>query len=165
MSTIKTFILGMLITVLAMSTATASVSTKKLTQADAKAYAKIDQYILEAEAKTGVSADLITTIAFMESNFNDRAVNKVSKVKGVLQYSKRQWNNDRKLHAAKLGLSAKSSVHDKRANILIGAAGLANNRKYLQRKLGREVTDGELYMTWRVGLYGAERILKANNNN
>jgi len=47
---------------------------------------------------------------------------------------------------------------------LIGAAGLAENRGYLERQTRRAVSDGDVYMSWFVGLYGAEKILKGNPN-
>lgn len=164
MSNLKSFILGMLIVITSMGMANASYSSKGVTRADATAYAKIDKYILEAERKTGVQAELLSAIAFKESNFGNNVRSKYSSAKGVMQYTNRQWNHDRKVHAKKLGLSAKSDVHNKRANILIGAAGLAENRSYLETRTKRPINDGDLYMSWFVGLYGAERIIKGNPN-
>lgn len=164
MSTIKSFILGMLIMMVGMGAALASYSVQPLSKADAKAYAKIEKYVIEAESLTGESAELVSAVLLKESRFGQNTVNPYSNVKGAMQYTNRQWRNDVHLHAKRLGLSAKSSVHDKRANILIGAAGLAENRSYLERKTKRAISDGDVYMSWFVGLYGAEKILKGNDN-
>jgi len=164
MSIVKSFILGALLGLCSLTAAHASYSGPGISKADAKAYAKIGQYVLEAEQKSGTSADLLTAVLYIESNFGNNVHNKYSSVKGAMQYSDRQWRNDLKKHASKMGVSAKSSVHNKRANILVGAAGLAENRKYLESKVHRPVSDGDVYMSWFVGLYGAEKILKGKPN-
>ena len=164
MSIVKSIILGALLGLCSLTTAYASYSGPGISKADAKAYAKIGQYVLEAEQKSGTSADLLTAVLYIESNFGNNVHNKYSSVKGAMQYSDRQWRNDLKKHASKMGVSAKSSVHNKRANILVGAAGLAENRKYLESKVHRPVSDGDVYMSWFVGLYGAEKILKGKPN-
>ena len=163
-SIVKSFILGALLALSSLTAAHASYSGTGISKADAKAYAKIDQYIVEAEKKSGTNADLLAAVLYIESNFGNNVHNKYSSVKGAMQYSDRQWRNDLQKHARKMGVSAKSSVHNKRANILVGAAGLAENRKYLESKVHRPVSDGDVYMSWFVGLYGAEKILKGNPN-
>lgn len=164
MSYIKSFLLGLSLTIIGMTTANASYPSQPLSKADAKAYVKIEKYIAEAESRTGESAELLSAIAFKESNFGNNVTNPYSNVKGVFQYTNRQWRSDVNKHAKRLGLSAKISVHNKRANILVGAAGLADNRNYLQSKTNKHVTDGDVYMSWFVGLYGATSIMNGKEN-
>lgn len=165
MSIMRSFILGMLLVMTGMASAYASYSTAPVTKADAKAYAKIENYVLEAENKTGVDANLIAAILMIESNFGANTHNPYNPhVGGAMQHSRNQWRSDVKKHSQHLGLSAKVSVNNKRASILIGAAGLADNRAYLEQRTRRNVTDGDVYMSWFVGLYGAERIMKGSPN-
>lgn len=163
MKVFKGFLLGFFILFVTMSNSWAITSTG-LSQKDLVAYNKIEHYILEAEQKTGESADLLSAVAYAESNFGRNKVNSHSSSRGVFQQNNQRWRTDLKKHAHALGLSAKSSVHNKRANVLLGAAGLADNRAYLERKFSQKITDGDVYMSWFVGLYGAERILKGKPN-
>ena len=162
MSIIKSIILGSLLVMTGMGTSYASYSTTATT-ADAKAYAKVENYIFEAEEKTGVDANLISAVAMIESQFGKYTNNPYNhNVGGVMQHSRKQWNADVKKHSKKLGLSAKVSVNNKRASILVGAAGLADNRSYLEQHSKKAVTDGDVYISWLVGLYGTEKILNGN---
>ena len=76
----------------------------------------------------------------------------------------RTCNHELKTHHKALGLSSNVSIMNDRANILVGAMGMATDKAYLERTTGKRLTDGDVYMSRFVGRYGAKAILKGNPN-
>lgn len=156
-------ILGVLLSLSAMPSM-ASVSTGTTAHPiEIKGFNNLKSYIFEAERKTGVSAELLTALLSIESTMGTDTKNPHSKVKGVMQHTNRTWRADLKKYHKQLGLSANASVNDPRASILVAAAALADNKVYLERRTGRTISNGDLYMSHFVGLGGAERILKGKS--
>lgn len=139
-------------------------SKKKEKQQQLVALNKLKAHILEAERKTGVDATFIAAVLSIESNMGQNTKNPYSKVKGAMQYTNRTWNADRKKYAKQLGLPANVSVHNVRANILIGSAALADNRRYLEKVSGKKATPGDMYMAHFLGLGGAASVMKGKPN-
>ena len=162
----KHFVLLMgLIIGLSINPALASTSTGQYaSKQELRAFDKLQQHIFEAERKTGTDAELLTALLSIESTMGIDTRNKHSKVRGVMQYTDRQWRYDVKRFHKQLGLSANASVNNPRAAILVTAAALADNKAYLERRTNRTITSGDLYMAHFVGLYGAEKILKGKSS-
>ena len=137
-----------------------NIASASSSTSDAKAFSKLQQHIFEAERKTGVKAELITAIASIESRMGRNTNNKL----GVMQYTSRTWRSDLRKHRKQLGLSANASARNPRANILVGAAALADNKTYLERKTRKKITPGDVYMSHFLGLYGAESVIKGKPN-
>lgn len=162
----KQFVILMgLILGLSINPALASTSTNQYaSKQELTAFNKLQQHIFEAERKTGTDAELLTALLSIESTMGTDTHNPHSKVRGVMQYTQRQWRNDVKRFHKQLGLSANVSATNPRAAILVTAAALADNKAYLERKTNRTITSGDLYMAHFVGLYGAEKILKGKSS-
>lgn len=143
--------------------APALASTSTAHPAEIKGFNKLKDYIFEAERKTGTSAELLTALLSVESTMGHNTVNRHSSARGVMQYTSKTWRADLKKYHKQLGLSANASVTNPRAAILVTAAALADNKVYLQRKTGRTISNGDLYMTHFVGLGGAEKILRGES--
>lgn len=84
--------------------------------------------------------------------------------KGLFQFTARTWRDQLKRNGKKYGLSINTPRTNARANALMAAEYMGENREYLERKLGRDVTISEIYMAHMLGTYGAEKILKASNS-
>lgn len=144
--------------------AEASRSANKQQMSDRQAFNAVKRHIYEAEKKTGLRSGVITSILSIESNMGRNTNNPRSKVKGAMQYRASTWRSDLNKHHQKLGLSKNASVKDPRASILVASAAILDNKEYLEKKTKKRITDGDLYMSQLVGLYGAEKVLKGKPN-
>ena len=156
-------ILGVVFSLLA-GPSLASVSTGTVAHpTEIKGFNNLKPYIFEAERKTGVSAELLTALLSIETTMGTDTRNPYSNVKGVMQHTNKTWRANIKKFHKQLGLSANASVHNARASILVAAAALADNKVYLQKRTGKSISNGDLYISHLVGLGGAERILKGKS--
>lgn len=151
----------MFILIMGISSAFASVSTS---QSDYHYFNKQKTYIFEASKLTGISPELVTAIGSIESGLGRNKVNQYSKVKGVMQTTKRTYNSNLKKHHERLGLSPNASIKNDRANILVATAALADNKRYLEKVTNKEITDGDVFISHLVGLGGAAKIIKGKPN-
>lgn len=141
-----------------------------------------------AGQSTGVSFDFLLKMAKRESSLNPLAQAKTSSAAGLFQFIEQTWLGAVKTHGAKHGLgefaaditrsaNGKYSVADetrreeilnlrfdaKAASALAGE--LANdNKRALEAKLGRGVSNAELYAAHFLGASGAAKLLTADEN-
>lgn len=158
----------LLLTMFFTSIASASYSTPSKSRAvnpKVGQFLKHKETIIEASQLSGMSVESITAIASHESGIGLNTKNPHSNVKGVMQFTDRTWNSERKQFAKTAGLPANVSVHNPRANILIGSMGMAEDKAYLQKHTKvKQVTDGDVFMSRFVGRYGATKILNGDPN-
>lgn len=132
---------------------------------NAKGWNKHKTAITTAAHKTQTSAVELATIASIETTMGANMTNKSNRnVGGLFQFTNKTWRAMLKKHGAKYGLSVNTPKSNARANALMAAELVRENRDYLETKLGREVTLSEIYMAHMLGTYGAERMLKAKDN-
>jgi len=138
--------------------------------------------------KTGVSFDFLLNMAKRESSLDPTAKAKTSSAAGLFQFIEQTWLGALKSHGEKHGLgdyaaditrnaSGKYRIADalrreeilnlrfdaKAASALAGE--LANdNKRALEAKLGRGVSNAELYAAHFLGAGGASKILSAKDN-
>ncbi len=154
----------MVFTLSVTTVAEAKRSTNQPKVSDRQAFNAVKRHIYEAEKKTGLRSGVITSILSIESNMGRNTYNPKSNVRGAMQYKASTWRSDLNKHHRQLGLSKNASVKDPRASILVASAAILDNKNYLEKKTGKRITDGDLYMSQLVGLYGAEKILKGKSN-
>lgn len=114
----------------------------------------IRKTITSVAQQAGEDANFFMQLADTESGFNPTAQNKNSSAGGLFQFLDKT--------AAGLGLSAQDKFNPEAS---MRAAVLYNNqnRTHLTKVLGREPTQGELYLAWQQGAGGAEKLLTNPN--
>lgn len=150
---------------------------------------RIEQAFQTASTSTGTSFDYLVKTAARESSFNTDAKAKTSTATGLFQFIESTWLETMKEAGPELGLgkyadqiqrtrSGKYVVSDMQArqeilnlrkdpeiSSLMAGAFTQKNADYLSRKLGRDPTEGELYMAHFLGANGAKRLIEASQSN
>lgn len=118
--------------------------------------------IVSASKMVGVDPGLMATMASIESNFKISARPKKGSATGLYQFIDDTWKGMLARYGAKYGIAPNTPPTDPRANALMGAEYIRENQQYLQKKLGRQVTDNDLYMAHFLGPGGAVAMLQAD---
>jgi len=147
--------------------------------------------IRQASAATGTSFNYLLATAQVESGLNPQAGAATSSARGLFQFIEQTWLGTIKQSGAQLGygryadaISKTSSGHyqvtdpamraeilklrnDPTANAVMAGAFTKANADYLATKLGRQPSEGELYIAHFLGASGAARLisLAAGNPN
>jgi hypothetical protein len=147
--------------------------------------------IRQASAATGTSFNYLLATAQVESGLNPQAGAATSSARGLFQFIEQTWLGTIKQSGAQLGygryadaITKSSSGHyqvsdpamraeilklrnDPTANAVMAGAFTKANSDYLATKLGRQPSEGELYIAHFLGAGGAARLisLAANNPN
>jgi len=147
--------------------------------------------IRQASAATGTSFNYLLATAQVESGLNPQAGAATSSARGLFQFIEQTWLGTIKQSGAQLGygryadaITKTSSGHyqvsdpamraeilklrnDPTANAVMAGAFTKANADYLATKLGRQPSEGELYIAHFLGAGGAARLisLAANNPN
>jgi hypothetical protein len=151
--------------------------------------AHIYKAVAEASQKVGVSFAYLMTKASTESSFNPNAQAKTSSASGLYQFIERTWLDMVDKHGAQYGLGTYADAitrradgtpvvanrtlrkeildlrKDPRVSALMAAEYAGENKRYLESKLGRPITDTDLYLAHFLGAGGATRFLSAMESN
>lgn len=155
----------------------------------AGASGSVVQALQSAAKRTGVSFDYLMDKARQESSFNPTAKAKTSSASGLFQFIESTWLSTVKTYGEQFGmgdLAAKISIDGKgnpkvadaatRQQILklrenpevaatFTAALTKDNADFLENSLGNKVGENELYLAHFLGLNGANKFLKARQDN
>jgi len=147
--------------------------------------------IRQPSAATGTSFNYLLATAQVESGLNPQAGAATSSARGLFQFIEQTWLGTIKQSGAQLGygryadaITKTSSGHyqvadpamraeilklrnDPTANAVLAGAFTKANADYLATKLGRQPSEGELYIAHFLGAGGAARLISfaANNPN
>lgn len=130
---------------------------------------KYTKFINAASASVkGVSSSYLTTLHGIETSFGKNLSAKTSSAKGHGQFVKQTWLAMLDKHGNgqfdHLSTSQKLALRlgDKNdgLNFYMTAKFAEDNKRSLQKSLGREVSDGELYIAHFMGAGGATRFIK-----
>lgn len=152
---LKWFLLPVLLVMSFGILASTSTSTVKFNE---KGWNKHRNAITSAAHRTNQPVDALAAFASIETTMGlskDR--------KGLFQFVDRTWRDQVKRNGKKYGIRIGTPQTNARANALMAAEYMRENREYLERKLGRTVSLSEIYMAHMLGTYGAEKMLKASN--
>lgn len=117
--------------------------------------------IAEVSDLTGVPAADLAAIAAIESSFNTKSKARTSSARGLFQFTNRTWRVTLKSYGEQYGLDENSSRYDARANALMGAEYLKENRRILEKRLGREVDLVDVYMAHFISPRRAASVIRA----
>ena len=147
--------------------------------------------IRQASAATGTSFNYLLATAQVESGLNPQAGAATSSARGLFQFIEQTWLGTIKQSGAQLGYGRYADAitqtadghyqvadpamraeilklrNDPTANAVMAGAFTKANADYLATKLGRQPSEGELYIAHFLGAGGAARLisLAANNPN
>lgn len=138
-----------------------------------------------ASRATGTSFDYLLTTARVESNFNPSASAKTSSAKGLFQFIDQTWLSTMKQSGSQLGYGKFANAitqnsdgnyavndpgmrqqilslrNDAKVNADMAGAFTSANAAKLTDKIGRQPTDGELYIAHFMGVNGASKLINA----
>lgn len=141
--------------------------------------------IRQAARSTGASFDYLLATAQIESNLNPAAQSRTSSAKGLFQFIDQTWLGMIKRAGAALGFgnhaaaisqspegyfevpnpAARDAIMklraDPKANALMAGAYTRNNAAQLSDNLGRQPSEGELYIAHFLGSEGATKLIGA----
>jgi len=141
--------------------------------------------IRQASQSTGISFEYLLTTAQIESNMNPSAQASTSSAKGLYQFIDQTWLGTMKQDGAALGLgqyadaiSRSSDGHyevsdpamrtailrlrnDPQASAMLAGALTRNNATLVSSNIGRQPTNGELYIAHFLGADGAAKLINA----
>lgn len=150
---------------------------------------RIELAFQSASSSTGTSFEYLVKTAARESSFNPSAKARTSSATGLFQFIESTWLETMKEAGPKHGLEKYSDQilqtkngkyyvqdpqvkreildlrKDPEISSMMAGALTQKNAAYLERKIGREPTDGELYMAHFLGAHGASRLIDATNAN
>ena len=146
---------------------------------------RMADHIQKASTKTGVPFDFLLAQAHQESKLDPNAQNSKSSASGLFQFTAGTWLSMIQKHGAEYGLDKYAQAIGKTANgqyyvkdkalkaeILemrkdpalssyMAGEYAKDNGKFLQKKLGRDVSAGDLYMAHFLGAGGALKVLRS----
>ena len=121
--------------------------------------APVEEQPKPVEPKATPKPDFYERLSMAESSNNPKAKSKTSSAGGLFQFIDSTWKGVVKQH--NLGHSLEDKYDPKKAK---EAAVIHNewNKRYLQKSLGYEPTEGQLYAAWFLGANGAKTLLTAS---
>ncbi|MCF8470972.1 MAG: lytic transglycosylase domain-containing protein [Parvibaculum sp.] len=141
--------------------------------------------IKAASQRTGTGFDYLLKTAMRESSLNHDAKSTTSSASGLFQFTEQSWLGTLKTHGAELGLGDYSAAitqtangryvvantaekaeilalrDDARASALMAGAYTQDSAAVLERRLGRDASEGELYIAHFLGAGGAAKLIGA----
>ena len=141
--------------------------------------------IRQAAQSTGISFEYLLTTAQIESNMNPSAQASTSSAKGLYQFIDQTWLGTMKQDGAALGLGQYADAitrssdgryevsdpamraailrlrNDPQASAMLAGALTRNNAALVGSNIGRQPTNGELYIAHFLGADGAGKLINA----
>jgi hypothetical protein len=129
-----------------------------------KSWAAVKDMILSVSKMVGVDGKLMAAMAAVESGFDYMVKAKGTSATGLYQFVSDTWSWMLKKFGKKYGIAPGTPATDPRANALMGAEYLKQSVDALDGKLGRPVTDTDIYFSHFLGPGGAKKFLTADPN-
>ncbi|PVB59979.1 transglycosylase SLT domain-containing protein [Labrenzia sp. 011] len=150
---------------------------------------RIELAFQSASSSTGTSFDYLVKTAARESSFDPAAKAKTSSATGLFQFIESTWLETMKEAGPKHGLGKYSDEikqskngrfyvsdpqmrreildlrKDPEISSMMAGALTQKNANYLEQRIGREPTDGELYMAHFLGAHGASKLIETTAAN
>lgn len=141
--------------------------------------------VQQASARTGIAFDYLVDVARVESGYNPTAQAATSSARGLFQFTRQTWLATLDRHGASHGLAwaadaitrdgsgrysvsdpaLRQRIYDLRddpaASSTMAAAFTADNREYVESRIGRRAEPVDLYLAHFLGSAGAVRFLTA----
>jgi len=122
----------------------------------------ISGYINDAGSRFGVSPGLLAAIARRESSNNPNAKNPNSSAAGLFQFTDATWKGMLAKYGGKAGIAPDASPFDPKAASTMAALLAKENGIVLSTLIGRQTTEGEIYVAHFMGAKGALSLIRAS---
>ena len=121
------------------------------------------QLIVLGAKYANADPSVVAVITAIESQFvaDVKNIGGYSTATGLCQFTVGTWSVMTKRHGEKYGITPRTKRTDPRANVLMCAEYLNENKAFLESKLARDIQPTELYMANLLGAAGALSIIKA----
>lgn len=154
-------------------------------QAPSVTRTQVKDTLRQTAARKGGDFNYLLNVAHGESRFQANAKSKTSSAAGVFQFTEQTWLQMVKTHGAKYGLAAEAQAikpdgrgryevpdaatrqailarrNDPKLATQMATELATDNRKFLEKRLGRKVSEGEVYAAHAFGPNGALRMIQA----
>lgn len=163
---IKSFITAIFMAILFVGTANASRSTDyRLDEFKAieDKYENVIDEIIDTAQVMNVNPILPAAVAYRETRFDHTLKNRVSSATGLFQITNGTAQGLIKLYGEDLEVKPGTSMYNKTANIKLGIAYMTLIENQMSKSLGRNVTNGEIYLGLKYGPAGAANMLRNPN--
>jgi len=154
-------------------------------QAPAVTRTQVKDTLRQSGARRGGDFSYLLNVAQGESRFQANAKSKTSSASGVFQFTEQTWLQMVKQHGAKYGLATEAQAikpdgkgryevpdantrqailarrNDPKLATQMATELAGDNRKFLEKRLGRKATEGEVYAAHAFGPSGALRMIQA----
>lgn len=155
-----------------MNNALNTLQNNALAALSARAPQGIVNAIKTASAKTGVSFTYLMEKAAAESNFNADAKAKTSSATGLFQFIESTWMDMIKTHGEKYGIDTSQSKpallnlrKDPKIASVMAAEFASDNKAFLEKTVGGDIGNTELYFAHFMGAGGASAFLSQLKKN
>ncbi len=155
-----------------MNSATKSLENNALAALSNRAPSQVVSAIKSAATKTGVSFSYLMEKAAAESNFNPTVKAKTSSATGLFQFIESTWMDMVDRHGAKHGINTNQSKQallnmrkDPEIASVMAAEFASDNKSYLQKTVGGDIGNTELYFAHFMGAGGASAFLSQLKEN
>lgn len=136
---------------------------------NAASHATVLAALRSASTATGVDFGYLVKTAQRESNFDPTAKASTSSAAGLFQFTNATWLDTIARHGARHGVDTSGMSRDQilalrndpEMSARMGAELAAENARILERKIGRPVTTGELYLAHFLGASDAAKLIAA----
>lgn len=118
---------------------------------------EIKDVLIDVSQKYSVSYKLLSKIADIESRFDVLAKSKTSSARGMFQII-----NTTEIWLREL-CYIEGDIYDIKVNSEMAACYINHNKKYLKRKLNRDINMLDLYLAHFLGAYRAYKFLQLSN--
>jgi hypothetical protein len=145
--------------------------------------AQVKDTLRQSGAKSGSDFAYLLKVADGESRFQANAKAKNSSAAGVFQFTEQTWLQMVKTHGAKYGMAREAEAikvgkgrlevpdaaarqailarrHDPKLATQMATELAGDNRKFLEKRLGRKASEGEVYAAHAFGASGALRMIQ-----
>ena len=145
---------------------------------------QVQHTLRQASGRTGGDFGFLVRVAERESRFQSGVKAANSSAAGVFQFTEQTWLQMVKNHGAKYGMATQANAikavggryevpdadqrqailarrNDPRLATQMATELASDNRKFLEKRLGRAATQGEVYAAHAFGLSGALRMIQA----
>lgn len=155
-----------------MNNALNSLENNALTALSKRATPGVVNAIKTASAKTGVSFTYLMEKAAAESNFNPTIKAKTSSATGLFQFIESTWMDMMNKHGEKHGIDTNQSKQsllnlrkDPEIASIMAAEFAGGNKDYLQKTVGGNIGNTDLYFAHFMGAGGASSFLSQLKKN
>ncbi len=155
-----------------MNSALKSLENNALAALTQRAPQGVVNAIKTASAKTGVSFSYLMEKAAAESNFNPTVKAKTSSATGLFQFIESTWMDTIKKHGSKHGINtdqSKQNLLNLRKNPEVASVMAAefaqSNKAHLQKTVGGDIGNTEMYFAHFMGAGGASAFLSQLKKN